>query len=368
MSRAVSRAVARNVVGRRRSLGLRWLFGPLACALGLACSAGTAGRAASAPAQHAAQVEAAPEPLQPLTREEEALRKEVQEEVGELAELGPRSLEHSWNLHSATDHLALKLEKLGYEVKRQGFPVGDEVLQNLEVVLPGTKSGEAIVIAARYDTEAESPGANASASGAAVLLSLAKELRGRQLERSVRLVWLANEGGAGGLAGSQVYAQQAQHENVPVAATLTLGSLGNYSLAAGSQRYPAEVLYGDEKRSRFGDFIAVVSTAGSHPLLERVRPALAAASLPVEELVLPEGAPLTAEGPQARFWGAGMLGLVLTDTGEFRSPHPEGPADTPDKLDFDRLARVRRLVGELVVQLAGSADAGSSVAAAPAAG
>lgn len=355
----MSRAIPVAVLPRVRC----WSAASLVCALGLAC-AGTPPKSSVTPAQPAVQVEAAPEPLQPLTREEEELRQEVQEEVGELAQLGPRSLEDSWNLHSATDHLALKLEKLGYEVKRQGFPVGEEVLQNLEVVLPGTKSGEAIVIAAHYDTDAGSPGANASASGAAVLLSLAKELKGKPLARSVRLVWLANESGAEGLPGSLVYAQHTQHENVPVAATLTLGSLGNYSLAAGSQRYPEEVLYGEQKRSRFGDFIAVVSNAGSHPLLERVRPALAGASLPVEELVLPEGAPLAANGPQARFWRAGLLGLVLTDTGEFRSPHPEGPGDTPDKVDFDRLARVRRLVSALVVELAGAGDAGS-VAAAP---
>jgi hypothetical protein len=163
-----------------------------------------------------------------------------------------------------------------------------------------------------------------------------------------------------------VYAKHAQQLGAPVVATLTLGSLGNYSLAPGSQRYPEELLYGDEKRTPFGNFIAVVSNAGSHPLLERVRPALAAASLPVEELILPDSAPLASEGPQARFWGAGLLGLVITDTGEFRSPHPAGPLDTPDKLDFDRMARVRRLVGSLVVALAGPSDALSSEA--PAAG
>ena len=332
----------------------------------LACSPASAPVAAAAPVLAPPHDPPPPPPLLPLTGEEEQLRQEVQGEVGELAELGPRSLAHSWNLHSATDHLARKLETYGYEVHRQGFPVGEEVLQNLEVVVPGTKTGEAIVIAAHYDTVAESPGANASASGAAVLLSLAKELRGRQPARSVHLVWLANESGGQGLPGSAVYARRAQQLAAPVVATVTLGSLGNYSLTAGSQRYPAELLYGGETRTRFGNFIAVVSNAGSHPLLERIRPALAGASLPVEELVLPDGAPLAAEGPQARFWGAGMLGLVLTDTAQFRSPHPDGALDTPDKVDFDRLARVRRLLGSLVLELAGPIEA--SAPPAPAAG
>jgi hypothetical protein len=296
-----------------------------------------------------------PAPLRPLTSDEARLRTELEAECGALAELGPRSLAHSWNLHSATDHLARKLEVLGYQVVRQGFPVGDEILQNLEVVVPGTKTGETLVIAAHYDTDAESPGANASASGAVALLALAKELVGQRFERGVRLVWLSNESGAGGLPGSAVYAARTQQQRVPVVATLTLGSLGNYSRQFGSQRYPDELLYGAEHRRHFGDFVAVLSNAGSHALLDRVRPALSSASMPVEELILPDDAPLAADGPQARFWRAGLSGLVLTDTAQFRSPHPAGAEDTLEKVDFDRLARVTRLLGTLVSTLADAA-------------
>jgi Zn-dependent M28 family amino/carboxypeptidase len=218
--------------------------------------------------------------------------------------------------------------------------------------VPGTRTSQTLVVAAHYDTTAESPGANASASGAAVLLALARELVGKRYSRGLRLVWLSNESGGGGPTGSAVYAARTQRERLPVVGTLTLGSLGNYSLEYGSQRYPEELLFGGEHRTTFGNFVAVLSNAGSNPLLERVRPVLSAASLPVEELVLPEDAPLAAEGPQARFWNAGLSGLVLTDTGQFRSPYPEGASDTLDKVDFDRLARVTRLLGTLVASLA----------------
>jgi hypothetical protein len=337
---------------RSRRPGRAALLGAV-CLLGTACSA-TPGATTPDQLSAAAEGPPAPAPLRPLTPGEQQLRAELESEARELAELGPRSLVHSWNLHSATDHLARKLEVLGYEVKRQGFPVGEEILQNLEVALPGTRTGEALVIAAHYDTAAESPGANASASGAVVLLSLARELRGKRFGRGVRLVWLSNESGGQGTPGSAVYAAGTRHARLQVAATLTLGSLGNYSLAPGSQRYPAELLYGAEGHSPYGDFIAVLSNAGSFPLLEHVRPLLASASLPVEELVLPDQAPLAADGPQARFWQAGLTGLVLTDTAQFRSPYPEGPGDTLDKLDFDRLARVRGLLATLVTSLAGA--------------
>ena len=324
-----------------------------ALGLGLLVSGCAGARPAAAPSEVAQRVEPPPPaPLRPLTEDEARLRAELEKDCAALVALGPRSLVHSWNLHSATDHLAITLERLGYQVVRAGFPAGDEVLQNLEVVLPGTKTGEALVIAAHYDTAAESPGANASASGAVALLALARQLQGKRFARGVRLVWLSNESGGEGPPGSVAFVARARREQLPVVATLTLGSLGNYSVERGSQRYPAELLFGAEWRSPFGDFVAVLSNAGSHRLLERVRPTLSTASLPVEELVLPDEAPLAADGPQARFWSAGLAGLVLTDTAQFRSPHPEGVDDTPDKVDFDRLARVTRLLGELVVALA----------------
>jgi hypothetical protein len=336
----------------------------LLLALGSGCARGalpeavvpSTGEASAA----SASAEPPPRPLAPLTSEEQELRGQLEKEVGALAELGPRSLAHTWNLYSATDHLARRLEILGYEVGRQGFPVGEEVLQNLEVVVPG-KTAATLVVAAHYDTSAESPGVNASASGAAVLLTLAQRLAGRQLERSLRMVWLCNEIGraaeskSAGLPGSAVYARHVQQAQVPVLATLTLGSLGYYSVSTGSQRYPEELLFGSERRTHFADFIGVLSNAGSNALLEQVRPVLSAASLPVEELILPESAPLAADGPQARFWNAGLLGLMLTDTAQFRSAHYDDALDTLDKLDFDRLARVARLVDELVVSLAGPA-------------
>lgn len=336
------------------ALGLTLAFG---CA-GAASQSGAVSPAEAGANAAGAPADPAPPPLPPLTSDERQLRAELELEVGAIAELGPRSLAHSWNLYSATDHLARRLEIQGHEVVREGFTVGSEVLQNLEVVLPG-KRAETLVVAAHYDTSAESPGANASATGAAVLLTLAKRLVARRLERTLRLVWLCNEVGAepgsSGAAppGSVVYAQRLQQAHVPVLTTLTLGSLGYYSLSAGSQRYPEELLHGAEQRTRYGNFIAVLSNAGSNPFLEQLRPVLTAASLPVEELILPDSAPLAADGAQARFWSAGLPGLALTDTAQFRSPHHDNELDTPDKLDFDRLARVAKLLEGIVLLLAG---------------
>ncbi len=297
-------------------------------------------------------------PLSPLGAEERKLQLELQGEVKTLVEFGPRSLAHSWNLAGATDHIARALEIAGFEVRRQGFEVGPELLQNLEVQLPSVRDAEALVVAAHYDTQGESPGANASASGAATLLVLAKRLAGKHFQRPIRLVWLNNESGPGGPGptGSQVYSKLLRAEGVVVGATLTLGSLGRYRVESGTQRYPADLLYGAEGRTTRGDFVGVMYNAASQTLFERLSPVLARATLPVAPLILPESAPLANAGPQSTFWQQGWPGVTLTDTASFRDDSYDQPTDTLDRLDFDRLARVGGVLEALVRQLAGEAE------------
>jgi Zn-dependent M28 family amino/carboxypeptidase len=40
------------------------------------------------------------------------------------------------------------------------------------------------------------------------------------------------------------------------------------------------------------------------------------------------------------FWQEGYPALMVTDTAPFRYPHYHTAADTPDKIDYERLARV----------------------------
>ena len=40
------------------------------------------------------------------------------------------------------------------------------------------------------------------------------------------------------------------------------------------------------------------------------------------------------------FWQEGYPALMVTDTAPYRYPHYHAPSDTPDKVDYERLARV----------------------------
>jgi hypothetical protein len=57
------------------------------------------------------------------------------------------------------------------------------------------------------------------------------------------------------------------------------------------------------------------------------------------------------------FWQEGYPGVMATDTAMYRYPYYHKRADTPDKIDFDRMARVVRGLGKVVGVLTdGQAD------------
>src|SRR5947208_348047 len=109
------------------------------------------------------------------TEAERELAARLQKTVQHLAvEIGERNADKSWNLATATDDLAIGLEKLGYEVRRQGIVGADgAVVQNIAVhVNGGEKGGQAVVVGAHFDTLPGTPGADETASGVAAAVEL----------------------------------------------------------------------------------------------------------------------------------------------------------------------------------------------------
>src|SRR5438045_7211402 len=109
---------------------------------------GCAPRAAAPATVEVRPAEGAPAPtptatLPAPTDAERELAGRLQKTVQHLSvEIGERNADKSWNLASATDDLAIGLEKLGYEVRRQGIVEADgAVVQNLAVHVNGGEKG-----------------------------------------------------------------------------------------------------------------------------------------------------------------------------------------------------------------------------------
>lgn len=293
-------------------------------------------------------------PLPPLTPEQEALREQLRRHVLHLAgQIGERNLFQPNRLNAAADYIEAELARTGRPVSRQSFEARRVLCHNLEIEIPGTdRPDELLVVGAHYDSVSDSPGADDNASGVAALLELAKAFAARPVGRTLRLVAFANEEPPFFMTeemGSLVYARRCRERGERVVLMLSLESLGYYSERPRSQRYPFPL--GLFYPSR-GDFIGFVGRTADAAWVRRcVRLFRQHAQFPSEGGALPGWLPGVGWSDHWAFWQAGYPAVMITDTAIFRSPHYHSADDTPDKIDFDRLARVvdgiRRIVASL---------------------
>ena len=90
-----------------------------------------------------------------------------------------------------------------------------------------------------------------------------------------------------------------------------------------------------------GNFIGFVSNMASASLQKRVIKVFREhAEVPSEGASLPESLPGVGWSDHWSFWQEGYAGIMVTDTAPFRYPHYHEPTDTPDKIDYQTLAKV----------------------------
>jgi hypothetical protein len=302
-------------------------------------------------------------PLPPLTDEEVAIRDRLARHVEALA--GTIGRRHVWRpraLEQAGSYVEECLRGLDLEVGAQAFEAQGETVRNIEAERRGLSLPEQIVlVGAHYDTVPETPGADDNASGVAALLEMARLLPPGQQARSVRFVAFVNEEPPffrTGAMGSRVYARRCRERGEDLVAVLVLESVGYYADTPGSQSYPFpfSLLY-----PHTGDFAAFVGNVSSGGLVRRVVGAFRAhATLPSEGGAIPGWIPGIGWSDHWAFWREGYPALMVTDTAPFRHPHYHTAEDTPETLDFDRMARLVVGLAKAVAELAGPSEPGAA--------
>jgi len=181
---------------------------------------------------------------------------------------------------------------------------------------------------------------------------LARLLQGHNLRRTVRFVFFVNEEPPyfqTSDMGSLVYARQLRHDGVPVSAMISLETIGFYSDAPGTQKYPPVLGWFYPSR---GDFIGFVGNADSRDLVRRsIRAFRESTSFPSEGLAAPADWPGVGWSDHWSFWQQQYPALMITDTALFRYPYYHTPSDTSDKVDFGRTARVVAGICRVVASL-----------------
>jgi hypothetical protein len=282
-------------------------------------------------------------PLPELDPAQRALASRLRSHVTALASR-PHNVRHARNLKEAALYLEAALIGMGYEVRGQAFEAGGEEVRNLEVVIaPAAADAETLVVGAHYDSWFDAPGANDNGSGVAAVVELARllaDLRGRSQLR-IRLVLFVNEEPPWfktDQMGSLVYARALDRSGERVSGMMSLETLGFYSDQAGSQDYPPPLglLYPNK-----GDFVAFVGLTSSRAFVRKTVGAFRAqARFPSVGGTAPGFVAGIDWSDHWAFEQVGIPALMVTDTAPFRYPHYHSVADTPDRLDYDKLARI----------------------------
>ncbi len=288
--------------------------------------------------------------LHALTPEQSVLAVELRRDVEMLAtDIGPRGTFDPHRYRLAEDFLVAAMRLAGYEIERQTWTAASVSCSNLIATLEGTVTPKRIhVIGSHYDSVEGCPAANDNGSGVAGLLAIARRLAGKPRRSTLRFVFFANEEPPFfniGEMGSQMYARACQAASDDIRGMIALETIGCYSTAPKSQRWPHDAL--NLLLPTVGNFIAMVGPSACKPLIARC------AKLFEQQAkfgLLAGAAPGAIDqinwSDHRGFIECGYQAFMVTDTAPFRYPHYHLRTDTPDKLDFDAMARVvQGLVG-----------------------
>ncbi len=285
----------------------------------------------------------------PETYSAEELAKSVETDryVADLTFIAKERVPGSPHWKAVQDLCAKRLQELGYEVERQDYDTGTNIIG----ILPGTDAAAGqVIISAHYDHIQGCPGADDNATGVAGALEAARVLasaKGRFRGTLIVACWDEEERGR---LGSSAYAKRAKRERGDViTAAYVFETLGYKSDKTGSQKFPREigVVFPEqvawvEKHDKRGDFVVLVADDGSRSATERFIRYAKKFGLPTLLLELTEGLRNVPElrdlrrSDHASFWEHNYPAVMLGDTGNFRNPNYHCKDDLIDQVsDLD---------------------------------
>ena len=260
------------------------------------------------------------------------------------------------HLQETEAYLHNQFSEAGLTVTTQDFEALGGTYRNvIATAHPASTHGELppLIIGAHFDTVAGSPGADDNASALAVLMHVARQVRGVTLTRPIRFIGFNLE--EENLLGSSAYASFLRGNSETIHGAIILECVGYASHQQDSQKTPPGLPISIPTT---GDFIGVIGNERSQALTGYVVQAMKS-HLPIVPLVVPgngELLPDTRRSDHTSFWEQGFPAVMLTDTANFRNPHYHRPTDTLDTLNLDFIAAVADGVTAVVSAMASSSS------------
>lgn len=273
----------------------------------------------------------------------------LQAHVKALAEeFSPRSPRDMQRLNAAADYVHKEFTACGAQVEEQTFVVDGETHRNIiaRFAPKGRTYDPPLVIGAHYDAVVTTPGADDNASGTAGVLELARMLAEHPPAVPVELVaWTLEEPPyfRGPDMGSAVYAGIAAESDRLPRLVIVLEMIGYFSDVPGSQLTPSSLLHLFYPER--GDFLMVAGRLADTFDIRAVKAGLRRhTNLPIYALAAPPGLGGVDLSDHRNFWPYKVPAVMLTDTAFFRNTEYHKPGDTPDRLDYQRMAQVVQAV------------------------
>jgi Zn-dependent M28 family amino/carboxypeptidase len=283
-------------------------------------------------------------PPAPVTTAEAELAQRLRGHIVAIAS-ETHNVAHYPALEKSAAYIEAELSSLGYAPQSQIYNIGDKPVRNIAVELapPGaTAATPSLVIGAHYDSADDAPGSNDNGSGSAAVIELARLLKDVPLkDKRLRLVLFVNEEPPYDRTpdmGSYRYAKSLRDKGETLMGMISLETIGCFSDKPGSQKYPFpfELFFPDT-----ANFIAFVALPGSRAFLHDVVGAFRShAQFPTIGGTAPDFVDGIGWSDHWSFWMLGYPAIMVTDTALFRYRDYHKPTDTPDKVDYDKLARI----------------------------
>ncbi len=254
----------------------------------------------------------------------------------------PRDWKHPENLDLAAEYIYKEFARTNNRVSMQNYTVQGKEYRNVVSEYGTASKMGTVVIGAHYDACEEFPAADDNASGVAGLLELGRLIAQENLPFKVLLVAYTLEEPPffrSSSMGSAVHAASLRKSGENVKLMISLEMIGYFSDLPDSQNYPIsslKLLY-----PTTGNFVAVVGSASfSAATIDIKKAFMQSVDLPVRTINAPAFIPGIDFSDHSKYWEEGFDAVMITDTAFLRNLAYHTPQDTPDRLNYKKMAEV----------------------------
>lgn len=271
-------------------------------------------------------------------------------------EIGRRSSRWSVRSHEFKEGLEDSLIQNGFLLEDHKYEIGQALFHNTVGVRKGSGAGT-ILIGTHHDSYGKSPCANASATGVATLMELAREFRDESFDPTVIIAFFGTgeEPHAGrATMGAKIWLDAQKEAGRQIDAAYIVGSFGCFRSSEEGQNSAFPWYLSHPKSSDwlgvYGDFMGREVVTDTLAAWARV------SDLPARGFAAPGWMLGVAKRDQIPFQKEGIPCVLLSDTGLNRDPSLRQEFDVAAGINYPEMARRVEALGLMLKDIINSTN------------